>query len=277
MGNKSKRKKAEKSVNTSKKAFDRGISSLSLTKKLLVATAIVIVASLLCAVAVIGALFLPIRDRTETVTVPDYIGLEYDGGIEYDSRYFELDVGYEYCDGDEYAVGTVIDQSPSPGAVRKLTENVRKCTLELTVSLGEKTVKLEDFCGTDSREAENRLKSAGFEVSTVSEYSERFEVGEVIYTEPAAGETLAIGDNVTLFVSLGVRRPSVSVPDLVGMSETAANATLLAYGLQIGNVEYVVSHMPAGTVISQSPVAVGTVARDTKINLRVSAGLYYGE
>lgn len=251
--------------------------ALKTTKLLLRVVASVFVLAVLCATVVISSLFMTTDGRSRSVSVPNLIGQVYSEDMGYDSRFFTLDVGYEYSDSQSETAGTVISQSPSPGAVRKLVENERKCTLELTVSLGKKTSELSDLSGVDEREARNRLRCLGLElkINTVGKYSDIYGIGDVISTSPAAGEALFVGDEVTLFVSLGKRVSSVSLPDLIGMSETAANATLLAHGLQVGEVIYCVSGRPVGTVISQSPAKTATVSVGTKVNLKVSSGLYY--
>ncbi len=91
--------------------------------------------------------------------------------------------------------------------------------------------------------------------------------GTVVSQNPAPGATAAIGSQVTLTLAAGW---TVNVPDLSGLTPTAAGtnlaaaaASLLAQlglpsqppGLAIGSVTRQTSTAPLGTVVGQSPVA----------------------
>ena len=65
---------------------------------------------------------------------------------------------------------------------------------------------------------------------------------------------------------------SRTVPNLVGQTFDAANATLQAQSLFAAKFNEVYGPQPAGTVIGQDPVATTTVAKDADIRLTVSKG-----
>lgn len=66
---------------------------------------------------------------------------------------------------------------------------------------------------------------------------------------------------------------SVSVPNVVGETQSAATAAITAAGLTVGTVTTQSSTTVAsGSVISQSPTASTSVAQGTSINLTVSSG-----
>ncbi len=63
------------------------------------------------------------------------------------------------------------------------------------------------------------------------------------------------------------------VPDVVGLSDAAAQAALIAANMSVGSITPVVSSLPIGTVISQSPVAGTVEPNGTPVNLTESEGV----
>jgi eukaryotic-like serine/threonine-protein kinase len=105
------------------------------------------------------------------------------------------------------------------------------------------------------------LESAGFVVQSATEYSATVPTGQVTRTVPAAGTPLARGATVTVYVSQGPA--PVAVPNVVGMTSSAAIAALNKVGLSAD----VVSGPPTGTVQSVDPVVGTTVPRGTAVAL----------
>jgi hypothetical protein len=64
----------------------------------------------------------------------------------------------------------------------------------------------------------------------------------------------------------------VAVPDVVGLSEAAADTALEGEGLDTGTVTAVCSAATAGDVVSQAPPAGALVDAGTTVNLSVSSG-----
>ena len=83
------------------------------------------------------------------------------------------------------------------------------------------------------------------------------------------------GSEVIVYVSLGPDIVLVTLTDMTGQSESAVAAQLKALGLRVGKVTYKASHLPAGTVISQSAKAGDTVPQNTAIDFTVSGGPNY--
>lgn len=102
--------------------------------------------------------------------------------------------------------------------------------------------------GLSSSAAKSTLSSAGYSVTSVSQPSSQ-PSGTVVSQIPAAGTSLSKGGTVTIMVATG--EVKVSVPSVVGMSESAAVAKLSGAGFA-ANVNYV-DGSPAGIVKSQSP------------------------
>ncbi len=76
---------------------------------------------------------------------------------------------------------------------------------------------------------------------------------------------------VSLFI--GSSGPSVSVPNVVGLTQAAASSTITGAGLTVGTVITASSPtITSGSVISESPIAGTSVASGSAVNLTVSTG-----
>jgi serine/threonine-protein kinase len=120
-------------------------------------------------------------------------------------------------------------------------------------------VRIPDVIG-DEQTAATKLLSAtplNFVVTVVIETSEVIEAGRVIRSEPLGDTAVAPGSAITLYVSSG--KATVTVPNVVGQSASAASAQLTVLGLAVTLVEQdVVGGDPTiGTVIAQD-IAEGT-------------------
>ncbi len=93
----------------------------------------------------------------------------------------------------------------------------------------------------------------------------------VISSDPAAGTKVPENTSITLYVSSGAQ--AVSVPSLLGMTETDATNALTALKLNLGTITQNQSATyPAGQVISSDPAANTQIAPGTTVNLVISNG-----
>ena len=121
---------------------------------------------------------------------------------------------------DEYPENTVIRQSIDAGE-----KVAKKTVIEVVISSGEKEVTIESVEGMDEDAAKKTLKAQGFTDFTVdSEYSDKWENGVVIGTNPAAGEKVTVDTKITLIVSKGAQKKDV--PDLRGKTVSEAQKLL---------------------------------------------------
>jgi len=121
--------------------------------------------------------------------------------------------------------------------------------------------------------AQGNITGAGLLVGNVTTaYHATVPSGSVISQNPIGGTSVANGSSVDLVVSLGVQM--VSVPNVVGQAQATATGNITGAGLAVGNVttEYNGS-VPAGNVISQSPVGSTSVAIGSSVDLVVSLGV----
>lgn len=167
-----------------------------------------------------------------------------------------------------YPPGTVLSQNPPPG-----TSVAPGSAVSYSVSIGGGTVAVPTLVGLQRTAAEAAIVAAGLIVGPVTtQTSPVIPIGQVIGQTPGAGTVVTLGTQVRLTVSSG--QGFVLAPNLVGMSQTGASAALNAAGLALGTVTLRSSPtIPAGTVLSQSPVAGAAVAPGSAVNVVVSSGL----
>jgi eukaryotic-like serine/threonine-protein kinase len=142
-------------------------------------------------------------------------------------------------------------------------------TVTLSVSSGPAIVAVPDVTGLTEEVARKRLETAGFPVTVQQQFSKTVPRGEAIGTEPAAGTQFSTGQPVTLLISRGVN--TVTVPDVVGLDDQAALATLSDAGLS-GTLVQRDSTEPEGEVLSQSPAAGKRVSRGSQVTIFASTG-----
>ena len=124
----------------------------------------------------------------------------------------------------------------------------------------------------DYRTASAVMRQAGLYVEIVNAVSDTVARDNVINTEPAVGQEVSRGSIIYMTVSVGPKVLTISMPNLIGLSENAAIVQIESNRLSYGGSEYVVSDLPAGTVISQNIEAFTSVDEHSKVILRVSTG-----
>lgn len=171
---------------------------------------------------------------------------------------------------ERIARGLIIDQRPAPGS-SDTTDN----TLVYVVSLGSAGVTIPDtVIGQGVDVAKSTLESLGLQISFVNEPSDRVASGSVIRTDPAVGSNVTNTDTVRVYVSIG---QNALVPDLVGLSESAAIDAIAGAGLAYGATDYqdcsklgdLCDRIASGAVASSDPAPGVVVPRGTTINIGV--------
>jgi eukaryotic-like serine/threonine-protein kinase len=120
--------------------------------------------------------------------------------------------------------------------------------------------------------ARTELQNVGFAVNFgPSQHSNVVAKGDVIRTDPAVGSSAKRGATVTVTVSSGP--VMISVPQVTGLNQAAAEAALRKAGLTPGAViQAASSTIGAGIVISTDPVAGISWPQSKLVGLTVSAG-----
>lgn len=199
----------------------------------------------------------------EQVEVPNVVGQD-----EADAQKTLEDAGFKVESTAVYSSqpqGEVVATTPEAGS-----QAAKGSTVTIQVSKGEEKVSVPDVRGTDENTAKNTLSGAGLNVTVTTDYSDSVAQGNVISQDPSGGTKVDAGTNVNIVVSLGSR--PVSVPSVVGVSESNARQLIASAGLSVGTVTYREDSAPAGQVISCDPGVGTSVSRGTTVNLVVSQG-----
>ena len=224
-----------------------------------------------------GKSFLPIfpEVKSTTLIIRDYKGMTLAEAKKIiDERYFEIKTDPKEIDNEEEWI--IVQQIPAAGDSRKIEIGKRKCPLTFTLENQNNTedqVYLFYESNTVTR-VRNELLKLGFKVKSqeVDEYSNTVPKGQVTRTEPAAGQYLPKGSEVTIYRSLGPSsgaNKTVFVPNFDGMKEEAAKALAEEKGLTV-YVETAASSFAQGIVIGQEPAANTEVEPGTAVTLTVS-------
>ena len=227
-------------------------------------------AFLLAACAFIGMLFVVNKpfEQVENTTVPDLLGQSYESIKTQYAGQFNI-VVEEEGPSSVYEEGEIYDQNPDPGLTVK-----EQSTISIKVSTGKQTVVLEDYAGRDSTEVFRDLNSKNLKWVETETYSNEYAAGTVVMTAPGAGEEVAEGDEISVYVSLGSQEQNQTVPLIVGMNYHEARTLLTTRRLRIELVEEVqpetdedgnviAGQQAAGTILSQSPTEDTQVERSS--------------
>jgi beta-lactam-binding protein with PASTA domain len=219
------------------------------------------------------------------VKVPDLQGLTVSEAVHktanlglnlgIDNKYYSVDV----------PAGRVLAQSPLPGAIVR-----REWRMRVTESLGPQRVATPKVVGQQERVAAIEVRRVGLELEETAQmpYSGA-QPGTVIAQNPQQGAAGVERPSVSLLVSTPAPNlaPAMVMPQLTGIPLAAATAQVVHAGLKVGPVQNSYSAAaapaaadggmapadtvdPAGTVLSQTPVAGHKVEPGMTVTFRVA-------
>ncbi len=176
-----------------------------------------------------------------------------------------ITIEYEY--NDDYAAGNVCYQSIASG------EQVQEgSALLITVSLGAEPVEVPDMLGMTEKEAIAVCEAVGLSVSVSgSEYSSSYAEGLVCSQSVSAGTSVQMSESISITLSLGEEK--FSMPNLLGMTQTAASSVLSSYGVTIvvSGSEYSSSYAE-GQICTQSISAGSDIQSGDTVTVTLSLG-----
>lgn len=166
---------------------------------------------------------------------------------------------------EDIAVGLVISQSPDPNSHVKEDRLVT-----IYVSKGAEVSVVPDVRKLTLREAELKLKGAGFIIGRIEEVDSNEPEGTVIDQNPRSPAQINKSQKIDLIVSRAEK--PIELPDFTGSTLSSVKKQLTALKLQQGSVEEVASDEPKGTVISQNPPAGADVKQGSSVSFTISKG-----
>jgi hypothetical protein len=162
-------------------------------------------------------------------------------------------------------------------ATAPATDQWNLAIVELTAGAAPVAVTVPNVVGLTQAAAQTTIAGAGLTVGAVTTAnSATVPAGLVISQNPASGVGVAPNSAVALVVSLGAVT-TVAVPNVVGLTQAAAQTTIAGAGLTVGAITTANSAtVPAGLVISQNPASGVSVAPNSAVALVVSLGAALG-
>ncbi|WP_323741617.1 Stk1 family PASTA domain-containing Ser/Thr kinase [Curtobacterium sp. VKM Ac-2865] len=161
---------------------------------------------------------------------------------------------------DDVSRGSVIRTEPGSG-----TAVARQQDIRVVVSLGPEQVAIPDVANQAQADAEQSLKTAGFEIGSItSDYSTTVPEGTVLGSDPASGSAHAKGTVVNLRVSNGL----VQLPNVQQQPFETANATLAGLGL---TVQPQPTSSCTGSTVTQQSAPAGDIAQGSTVTLTYCA------
>ena len=203
-----------------------------------------------------------------TVLVPDVVGL-----TQADAETAIVGAGLVVgnvitANSNSVPIGDVISQNPVAD-----TDVAPGSAVDIEVSLG---ASVPDVVGMREADAGAAIVGAGLVVGNVTTAnSSTVPSGDVISQNPGVGTNVAPGSAVNIVVSLepGTGATTATVPNVVGSSQTDAEAAIVPAGLAVGNVTTANSNtVPNGDVISQNPGVGAIVAPGSTVDMVISLG-----
>ncbi len=173
------------------------------------------------------------------------------------------------------AAGLITNQDPAAGTKIRVNGTT---ILILTVSSGQQTTTLKDYSNKTYASAKADLESLGFVVNMTEEPSDVFEPGKVIKSNPAAGELVLVGSQITLVVCGG--GTNVTVPSLFNLSFQVAtdlcNSNHLPIGKWISLHVDPITGVPIDLPEAERVVIKQSIAPDTVVPYQTVIILTYG-
>ena len=166
--------------------------------------------------------------------------------------------------------GTILEQDVKGGDTVKRGSQINVVIAGKGDSTSE-MVKVPSVIGKTKSSAKSTLESAGFSVTfEYGDYNNSVAADVVTAQSPSAKKQAAKGSTVTVTLSPG-QKP-ITVPNVVGASQSQAESALAGAGLKYTYADSQYSDtVPAGSVISQTKSGE-TVAAGTTITLTLSKG-----
>jgi len=127
-----------------------------------------------------------------------------------------------------------------------------------------------DIAGQSVSAAQAELTALGLKTATKDVPSSVANKGLAVSTDPAGGQSVKKGSTVTINVGGGPK--TTSVPNVVGLSQSAATTALQNAGFSVLVLTAPSSSVATGNVISQSPAAATQLAPQQSVTITVSSG-----
>ena len=247
----------ESHINTRKKS-DK-------TKIFIIVAAVIVAVAGLVGIGFATGLF---SGGDDEIDVPNFKGMTLDEAREKaEESGLVIEEGDEVYSADQEE-GLITSQTPSAGA--KVGEGT---VITVNISLGKKDGVVPSVLGMDYKQAEEYLRSFGFELGIVKTVTSTQPIDTIVSQSVKAGSTASEGTAIDVEVSDGKGKEMKTVPTLVGLSVDQAKSEIEKSGFSIGSVNYEESTEYAQNIVTNQQYQPGSELEEgTPINIVVSKG-----
>jgi serine/threonine-protein kinase len=137
------------------------------------------------------------------------------------------------------------------------------------LTVGNKA-EVPNVVGRSVGDAQSRLAEAGFKSQVFRQQTNKAPVDEVFKQSPSGGKKAKKGSTVILSVSSGPG--TVSVPDVIGLSQADATQKLKALGLKVAVKKEYSSKVDKGLATRTVPAAAEKAEKGSTVDLYISRG-----
>ncbi len=233
--------------------------------------------AVVAAIVVLCIIFIPklFASTGDEFKCPNFVGknfVEVQNDEEYRGKFIFT---FEPKASDEYDENIIVEQSIAEGS--PLKEDTK---ITLYYSSGKTLIPVPNVYGYTEAAARTELENINdFNVVIKQEFSDEFEAGIVIKTEPEQGKPVPKGSKIEVYVSSGKEEISVDIPNVIGEPISQAKQKIEDANLKVAvenvNISSVDSYQPKDYVLRQEPQGgSGKVPEGTTVTLYVSSGEY---
>ena len=201
-----------------------------------------------------------------SVTLPNLVGATLDDAKQ---QLTDLDLAFKEdpVANPEVAENVVYQTDPPADTLVSAGQ-----TITLTYNPPVAPVAIDSVAGLSAADATAKLQAQGFVVTSSVANDDTVAQGNVIRSEPAAGQQAKPGSTVNIVVSGGPNQ--VTVPATAGRSQADATALLRGdpYNFDVDVQQQASASVAAGTAIGTNPQANAAIAKGSTVTLIVSSG-----
>jgi len=162
------------------------------------------------------------------------------------------------------ATGTVVEQRPAAGTEVQPGTAV---DIALAIPVRVTSTAVPDLVGQRHENAEALLARQTLRIGAVMSRESSASAGVIVDQRPAAGQQVAPGSPVDIWIATPLPPVKVTVPDLLGRTQNVATAAIQDLELLVGPVSERESAEPRGTVVAQDPPAGTVVDAGARISM----------
>ncbi len=208
-------------------------------------------------------LLVPALTTSKEIIVPDVTNKSVDEAIKtLQDAGFSVETDQQKIASSEIELGKVVKTSPLANMKR-----TKGTSVTLYVSEGDTKITLEDYVGQNYLEIKGKLEALEIQVLIEKKNALNAEENIIIEQSPKAGEKVASGDYVTLYIPEVDKYPDFTTGDY---TYEAVVSYLEKYGVSVNKVEEENNNYKPGVVFRQSREKGTRIVKGASITVTVA-------